>query len=134
MENISEILYQKAKEVRLKAYAPYSHYAVGAAVYTKSKKIYTGCNVENISFPCGTCAEAGAIAAMVAAGDNKIKAILVVSDGKDLVYPCGACLQRIAEFCDNDTVIYLANMQKICKKHTLKDLLPYNFKEENIGK
>ena len=134
MKNISEILYQKAKETRLNAYAPYSHYAVGAAIYTKSKKIYTGCNVENISFPCGTCAEAGAIAAMVAAGDNKIKAVLVVSDGKDLVYPCGACLQRIAEFGDNDTVIYLANMQEICKKHTLKDLLPYNFKEENIGK
>ena len=90
--------------------------------------------MENISFPCGTCAEAGAIAAMVAAGDSKIKAILVVSSGKNLVYPCGACLQRLAEFGDDDTVIYLANTKKICERRTLKELLPYNFKEENIGK
>lgn len=134
MEDISEILYKKAKETRLKAYAPYSNYTVGAAIYTANGKIYTGCNVENISFPCGTCAEAGAIASMVASGENKIKAILVVASGKDLVYPCGACLQRIAEFGDDDTIIYLANTKKICEKHTLKELLPYNFKEENIGK
>ena len=134
MEDITHSLYQKALAVRLNAYAPYSKYKVGAAIYTKNKKIYTGCNVENISFPCGTCAEAGAIAAMVAAGDSKIKALLVVSSGKDLVYPCGACLQRIAEFGDDDTVIYLANTKKICEKHTLQELLPYNFKEENIGK
>lgn len=134
MEDITHSLHQKALAVRLNAYAPYSKYKVGAAIYTENKKIYTGCNVENISFPCGTCAEAGAIAAMVAAGDSKIKALLVVSSGKDLVYPCGACLQRIAEFGDDDTVIYLANTKKICEKHTLKELLPYNFKEENIGK
>ena len=134
MEDIVQILYQKALEVRLNAYAPYSQYKVGAAVYTANKNIYTGCNVENISFPCGTCAEAGAIAAMVAGGDKTIKNMLIVSEGKNLVYPCGACLQRIAEFVNENTIIYLANTQKICEKHLLKELLPYNFKEEGIGK
>ena len=131
---IKEKLFEQAKSVRSSAYAPYSKYKVGAAIYAKSKKIYTGCNVENISFPCGTCAEAGAIAAMIAGGDKKIEAILILADGKNLVYPCGACLQRIAEFSDENTKIYLADTKKIHKEHLLKDLLPNNFKEEEIGK
>ena len=132
--DISEELYIQAKKTRENAYAPYSHYKVGAAVYSDNGKIYVGCNVENISFPCGTCAEAGAIASMIAGGSEKIKAILVIADGKDLVYPCGACLQRIAELGDDNTTVYLANMEKICQKYLLKDLLPYNFKEEDLGK
>ena len=131
---ITEMLLEQAKSARNRAYAPYSKYKVGAAIYTANKKIYTGCNVENISFPCGTCAEAGAIAAMVAGGDKKIKAILILSEGENLVYPCGACLQRIAEFADKKTEIYLADTKKIHKKYLLKDLLPYNFKAEEIGK
>jgi len=132
--DISEELYIQAKKTRENAYAPYSHYKVGAAVYSDNGKIYVGCNVENISFPCGTCAEAGAIASMIAGGSEKIKAILVIADGKDLVYPCGACLQRIAELGDDNTTVYLANMEKICQKYLLKDLLPHNFKEEDLGK
>lgn len=110
-----------------KAYAPYSKYHVGAAICAKSGKIYTSCNVENISFPCGTCAEAGAIAAMVAGGDNDIDAILIVADGAELVYPCGACLQRIAEFATPQTIVYLATETEVCKTYQLKELLPYNF-------
>lgn len=132
--DIKEQLFEKAKSVREDAYAPYSHYKVGAAILSEHQKIYVGCNVENVSFPCGTCAEAGAIASMIASGDKKIEAILITASGKDLVYPCGACLQRIAEFGDDNTIIYLANIEKICKKYLLKDLLPYNFKEEEIGK
>lgn len=132
--NISDELYKQAKRIRENAYAPYSHYKVGAAICSENDKIYTGCNVENVSYPCGTCAEAGAISAMIAGGDNKIKAILVISAGKNLVYPCGACLQRIAEFGDDNTTVYLANLEKICEKHLLKELLPHNFKEEEIGK
>jgi len=127
---IGEKLFKQAKTVRDNAYAPYSKYKVGAAIYAESKKIYTGCNVENVSFPCGTCAEAGAIAAMVAGGDSKIAAILILAEGKNLVYPCGACLQRIAEFATEKTKIYLADTQKIRKTHTLKELLPYGFKED----
>lgn len=125
---ISQQLFNRASQAKANAYAPYSQYCVGAAVCAESGNIYASCNVENISFPCGTCAEAGAISAMIAGGDKKITAILVVSDGKDLVYPCGACLQRIAEFSNEQTVIYLADKEKICKTYQLKDLLPHNFK------
>ena len=112
---IKQILFESAKKARLNAYAPYSEYFVGAAVLAESGNVYASCNVENVSFPCGVCAEAGAISAMAAAGERKIKAVLVVSDGKELVYPCGACLQRIAEFADDNTLIYLADTSEIRK-------------------
>ena len=127
---ITKMLFEQAKTVRDNAYAPYSKYKVGAAIYAKSKKIYVGCNVENVSFPCGTCAEAGAIASMIAGGDKEIISILIIADGKNLVYPCGACLQRIAEFSNKKTKIYLADMEKVRKIYTLKELLPYGFKED----
>lgn len=129
---VEEQLFEKAKTARLNAYAPYSKYKVGAAICSEKNNIYASCNVENISFPCGTCAEAGAIASMVAGGDTKIKAILVVSEGKELVYPCGACLQRIAEFADENTIIYLADTKEIRQTYRLNNLLPYNFKASEL--
>lgn len=130
---ISQQLFEKADAARKNAYAPYSDYHVGAAVYAENQKIYASCNVENMSFPCGTCAEAGAIAAMIADGARAIKAVLVISDGSGLVYPCGACLQRIAEFADDNTMIYLAAKDKICKTYRLSELLPHNFKAMELG-
>ena len=88
-------LFEQALKVRAQAYAPYSHFAVGAAVLSSGGKIYCGCNVENASYPCGICAEAGAIAAMVAAGEQQIAAILVLADSS-CILPCGNCLQKIA--------------------------------------
>ena len=125
-------LFETAKKARLNAYAPYSKYLVGASVLAESGAVYASCNVENISFPCGVCAEAGAISAMVAAGERKLKAVLVVSEGKNLVYPCGACLQRIAEFADADTQIYLADTAQIRKTCRITDLLPHNFKASEL--
>ena len=118
-------LYEKALEIREKAYAPYSQYKVGAALLSEEGRYYVGCNVENISYPCGTCAEAGAIASMIAGGDKTIEALLVVSFGKNLVYPCGACLQRIAEFSNPRTIIYVADKQGIQETHYLKKPLPW---------
>ena len=129
---IAQKLLKQALIAKEHAYAPYSQYHVGAAIYTEKGNIFSACNVENISFPCGTCAEAGAIAAMVASGDKKIKAILITAEGKNLVYPCGACLQRIAEFSNEKTIIYLANGKEICKTYKLSELLPYGFKEETL--
>lgn len=129
---IKQQLWEKAKAARIHAYVPYSNYPVGAAILAESGNIYASCNVENISFPCGTCAEAGAIAAMVAGGDKKIKEILIVSGGKELVYPCGACLQRIAEFADSETVIYLADMTEIRQTYNINNLLPHNFKASEL--
>ena len=132
--DIKETLFIRASQIRLNAYAPYSNYQVGAALCSESGEIYTSCNVENISFPCGTCAEAGAIASMIAGGDKKITAILIVADGEDLVYPCGACLQRIAEFSDNNTRIFLASADGIKKEYIVSELLPHNFKTSELTK
>ena len=91
-------LFEKALEARKLAYAPYSEFKVGAAILTSKGNVYLGANVENVSYPCGTCAEAGAIAAMVCGGEYQISDIVVVANGKNLITPCGACLQRIFEF------------------------------------
>ena len=125
--NIKEELLRLATFAMNNAYAPYSKYFVGAAIYSVEGKFYYSCNVENVSFPCGTCAEAGAISSMISNGDKKISAILITSSGKELVYPCGACLQRIQEFATDDTLIYLANNNEIIKTYFLKDLLPQQF-------
>lgn len=126
-------LYVAACNASEQAYAPYSHFKVGAAVLGDNGKLYTGCNVENVSFPCGTCAEAGAIAAMVTGGGRKIKEILIFADGKQLIKPCGACLQRIAEFASPETLIYLADPEAIRQKLSLSDLLPLSFSAEELS-
>ena len=92
------VLFEAARQAQAKAYAPYSRFKVGAAVRGESGAIYAGCNVENAAYPVGTCAEAGALAAMVAAGERHVAEILILGDGADLVTPCGACRQRILEF------------------------------------
>ena len=119
-------LFEQALKVRAQAYAPYSHFAVGAAVLSSGGKIYCGCNVENASYPCGICAEAGAIAAMVAAGEQQIAAILVLADSS-CILPCGNCLQKIAEFGSKDTVIYSADLKQIVKTQKLGEILPQSF-------
>ena len=95
---MSADLLAAARAARANAYAPYSHFAVGAAVRAASGAIFSGANVENAAYPVGTCAEAGAIAAMVAAGEHTLVEALVVGDGEALVTPCGACRQRLREF------------------------------------
>src|SRR3954463_4506755 len=97
-ENAPRDLLEAATAIRKRAYVPYSHYPVGAALRAKSGRVYSGCNVENAAYPVGTCAEAGAIAAMVAGGDIQLVEIAVVAEGGALVTPCGACRQRIFEF------------------------------------
>ena len=119
-------LFEQALKVRAQAYAPYSHFAVGAAVLSSGGNIYCGCNVENASYPCGTCAEAGAIAAMVAAGERQIAAVLVLADSP-CILPCGNCLQKIAEFGSKDTVIYSADLHQIVKTQKLGEILPQSF-------
>lgn len=125
-------LFDLALSVRNKAYVPYSDFPVGAAIETLSGNFYAGCNVENVSYPVGTCAEAGAIAAMVAGGDGKVKRILIVAGGKELIAPCGACLQRIKEFSTDDTEILLATPEGIKKKLTLSQMLPFGFDNSEL--
>ncbi len=132
--NINNKLFSTALEACNKAYAPYSDFKVGAAIYADNLQVYSGCNVENISFPCGTCAEAGAIAAMINGGAKKIIEILIIADSRTLIKPCGACLQRIAEFSTPETLIHLANLKGIQKTLSLKQLLPENFSAEELTK
>lgn len=122
-----ERLFEAALAARAAAYAPYSGYAVGAAVMSASGELFAGCNVENAAYPVGTCAEAGAIAAMVAAGERQIAAILVVAEGDELVAPCGACRQRISEFADAETVVHLADLSGPRATWRMADLLPAAF-------
>ena len=126
----NEIL-QTAERCRLNAYAPYSKFKVGAAVLTAGGKIFGGCNVENASYPCGTCAEAGAIAAMIAGGETEIAEILIIADTESIL-PCGNCLQKIAELGTEKTVIHSADIKGNIKSYTLKQLLPHNFKAGDI--
>ena len=127
-------LFQIARCAMLNAYAPYSKFRVGAAVLAEDGKIYAGCNTENVSYPCGTCAEAGAIAAMIAGGGKKIREILITADGQSLITPCGACLQRIKEFSDENTLIHLSDKTGIKQTLTIKDLLPLAFDDEELHK
>ncbi|MCJ2070138.1 cytidine deaminase [Methylobacterium sp. J-030] len=121
-----------ARAVRERAHAPYSRFRVGAALRDENGAIHAGCNVENAAYPVGTCAEAGAIAAMVAAGGRRIAAILVCGEGAGLVTPCGACRQRIREFAAPDTPIHAATPEAIAKTFTLAELLPASFGPETL--
>jgi cytidine deaminase len=126
---MSEKLLRAARSARKNAHAPYSRFAVGAAIISSSGKTYKGANVENASFGATICAERAAILAAVTNGDSKFKAIAVVADGKKPPIPCGACLQVMAEFCGPDFLIILATPStlKPIKRFLLSDLLPETF-------
>jgi cytidine deaminase len=128
-----DALFAAAQTARASAYAPYSGYPVGAAVLADGGRIFASCNVENAAYPVGTCAEAGAIAAMAAAGARRIAAILVVAGGAELVTPCGACRQRIREFGVDATPIHLADESGVRRTLTLGDLLPLAFGPDNMA-
>ena len=126
-------LLNAARTVQAGAHAPYSHFPVGAALRTPSGQVFTGCNVENSAYPQGTCAEAGAIAAMVAAGERMIEVILTVADGDMLATPCGGCRQKIREFATPATLIHVAGPEGVRKTYTMDELLPDSFGPENLA-
>lgn len=121
-------LFHAAAEARANAYAPYSNFPVGAAILSQDGRVFTGCNVENASYPVGTCAEAGAIAAMIAGGATRLAAVLVLGgDGPDGLAPCGACRQRIVEFAAEGTIVYCAGPEGVARSIGLAELLPGAF-------
>ena len=120
-----------ATEAHLQAYCPYSRYRVGAAIRTGSGAIVSGCNVENAAYPLGSCAEAGAIAAMVAAGDRSIGEIVVVTDGDEPGTPCGGCRQRIREFAGPSVTVHAVSAASgVVRSTTVAALLPHSFGPE----
>lgn len=120
-------LIDDAAAVRENAYAPYSKFKVGAALRTASGAVYTGCNVENVSYPEGTCAESGAIAAMVAAGETRFVEAAVIADSPVPVSPCGGCRQRLAEFADHNARVTMATTDGKVIETTIGELLPSAF-------
>ena len=117
-------LLQAATGVRERAYAPYSRFKVGAAIRSVEGHVHLGCNVENVAYPEGTCAEAGAIAAMIAAGDSRIAEVWVIADSPEPVPPCGGCRQKIAEFAGQDVVVTLCTTDGKSRRMTVAELLP----------
>lgn len=126
MENTKKELIEAALDVRTRAYAPYSKFKVGAALRTKSGKIYTGCNVESASYGLTVCAERVAIWKAVSEGEKEFTEIAVVADTQELTPPCGVCRQIIWEFCGDVPVIF-ANLKGDSEVVTMKELLPRAF-------
>ncbi len=126
-------LLDAAKAVRKNAYAPYSNFKVGAAIRASSGAIYAGCNVENVAYPEGTCAEAGAIAAMIAAGDTTITEVAVIADSPTPVPPCGGCRQKLAEFGAADVSVTMATTGGASETVRIADLLPGAFGAGHMG-
>ncbi|MGC6528611.1 MAG: cytidine deaminase [Paracoccaceae bacterium] len=121
------MLDQAAKEIREKAYAPYSGFKVGAALRAANGEIFAGVNVENAAYPEGTCAEAGAIAAMVAGGEREITEVYVIADSPRPVPPCGGCRQKIAEFAKPEVKVTLATTRGAEMTYSVAELLPGAF-------
>jgi cytidine deaminase len=127
-------LLQLARRMMLRAHAPYSKFHVGAALRAEDGSIHGGCNVENAAYPQGTCAEAGAIAALVAAGGKRILECLVVGPGPEVITPCGGCRQMLREFASDDLPVHLCGPDGLHRTVTLGQLLPMSFGPHNLAK
>ncbi len=125
-------LVEDAARVRENAYAPYSNFKVGAAIRAASGTVYLGVNVENAAYPEGTCAEAGAIAAMVSAGETRISEVAVIADSPSPVAPCGGCRQKLAEFGGADVPVTLATIRGGERRTTVGALLPGAFTDKDM--
>lgn len=111
---------------REKAYAPYSRFLVGAALLCADGSVYTGCNIENASYPCGLCAERAAAAQAISAGNRAFAVLAVAGSGEEVCTPCGLCRQFLFEFAPNLRVL-CANRSGAFEEHTLQELLRAGF-------
>ena len=129
-------LIDAALAARSMAYAPYSRFTVGAALRTPDGAIHAGCNVENAAYPEGTCAEAGAIAAMTLAGGRRIAELVVAAGGGDApCTPCGGCRQKLREFAGPELVIRIVDVAgQTLLLTSLAELLPHSFGPDNLAR
>jgi cytidine deaminase len=130
MKNIEKLI-KAAKQAVKYSYAPYSKFKVGAAVLTDTGKIFAGANIENASYGLTICAERVALFKVVSEGEKKFKALAIYTNTKDFTYPCGACLQVIAEFSPNLYII-LINSKGEIRQYTLSSLIPYQFSKNHL--
>ena len=139
--NVIEVIYTMNKEqlineaeaVRQSAYVPYSHFAVGAALLTKSGKVYTGCNIENASYSLTCCAERVAIFKAVSEGETAFRSLAISAETEEPVSPCGACRQVMSEFFTEETDIYLANLEGNSLRTTVNEILPFSFTSYDLS-
>jgi cytidine deaminase len=130
--DLREQLTRRAKEARANAYAPYSGYAVGAALMAESGAVFGGANVENAAYPTGLCAERVALFAAVASGERRFTALVVMT--RDGGSPCGSCRQALAEFGLDIEVAIVDESGRVCVETTVAGLLPHAFGPSNLGK
>jgi cytidine deaminase len=122
-----------ARSVMARAYAPYSHFRVGAVLRGANGKLYAGCNVENAAYPQGTCAEVAAIAVMVADGERRIVEAVVMGEGEALIAPCGGCRQHLSEFAAADVPVHLCDPAGVRRTVTMGELLPLAFGADSLA-
>ncbi len=122
-----------ARTMMVRAHAPYSKFHVGAAVRDEDGGIHGGCNVENAAYPQGLCAEAGAIAALVAAGKKRVLECVLIGPGPEVITPCGGCRQKLREFADDDMKVHLCGPDGLHRTVTLGMLLPLSFGPQHFG-
>ncbi|MEL6478952.1 MAG: cytidine deaminase [Pseudomonadota bacterium] len=127
-----EDLIAQAIAIRARSYAPYSNFAVGAALRDEQGRVHLGVNVENAAYPQGQCAEATAIGAMITAGGTRITAIAIAGPGPEPCTPCGGCRQRLREFAGDDLPIIIADPDGEVARFTLGTLLPASFGPEHL--
>jgi cytidine deaminase len=127
-------LIDAALKAQKQAYAPYSQFAVGAALRDERNRIHAGCNVENAAFPEGMCAEAAALAAMIVAGGRRCIEVALVGAGDRLITPCGGCRQKFREFGADDMIILLCDgAGEPRRTFRLGELLPCSFGPEHLA-
>ena len=127
-------LLRLAQRMMLRAHAPYSKFHVGAALRAEDGSIHGGCNVENAAYPQGFCAEAGAIASLVASGYRRILECVVVGPGPEVITPCGGCRQKLREFAADDVPIHLCGPDGLHRTVTLGQLLPMSFGPHHVAR
>lgn len=122
-----QALTSAALRARAHAHAPYSGFAVGAALLDEHGQVHAGCNVENAAYPQGLCAEAVALGRLVSSGGRRIRAALVLGTAPRPLTPCGGCRQKLREFAGDDVPVWSADEHGITARHTLGELLPESF-------
>ncbi len=129
---LADALVAAARAARAQAYAPYSRFAVGAAVLDAQGRIHAGANIENAAYPQGLCAEAVALAQMVMAGGRQVRAVAVVGDAPSPVTPCGGCRQKLREFTADDVPVLIADLHAERARYTFGQLLPASFGPDHL--
>ncbi len=128
-----DALIAAARAARAMAHAPYSRFAVGAAVLDEQGRMHAGCNVENAAYPQGWCAEASALSAMVMAGGKRAVAVAVCAVAPQPVTPCGGCRQKLREFAADDCPVWVADLDGHRATYSLGGLLPHSFGPEHLS-